>query len=57
MEPILLSDTELAEETTDEETLIHAWRVEQLCRLGLQRILAEAFAAQPALLSHRRDHR
>ena len=44
MEPILISDAELVEHTTDEELLIHAWRAEQLCRLGLPRILAETFA-------------
>ena len=44
MEPILISDSELVEETTDEELLIHAWRAEQLRRLGLPRILAETFA-------------
>jgi hypothetical protein len=44
MEPILTSDAELVEDTTDEELLIHAWRVEQLQRLGLPRILAETCA-------------
>jgi hypothetical protein len=44
MEPILISDSELVEETTDEELQIHAWRAEQLRRLGLPRILAETFA-------------
>jgi hypothetical protein len=44
MEPILISDSELGEDTTDEELLIHAWRAEQLRRLGLPRILAETFA-------------
>jgi hypothetical protein len=44
MKPILFSDTELVEDTTDEELLIHAWRTEQLQRLGLSRILAEKFA-------------
>jgi len=44
MEPILISDAELVEDTTDEELLIHAWRVEQLQPLGLPRILAETFA-------------
>jgi hypothetical protein len=43
-EPILISDAELVEDTTDEELLIHAWRVEQLRRLGFPRTLAEAFA-------------
>jgi hypothetical protein len=44
MEPILISDAELVAETSDEELLIHAWRVEQLQRLGLPHILAETFA-------------
>ena len=44
MEPILISDSELVENTTDEELLIHAWRAEQLRRLGFPRILAETFA-------------
>jgi hypothetical protein len=44
MEPILISDAEVVEDTTDEELLIRAWRVEQLQRLGLPRILAETFA-------------
>jgi hypothetical protein len=44
MEPMLISDTELVEDTTDEELLIQAWRAEQLRRLGLSRILAETFA-------------
>src|SRR6266536_544016 len=41
MEPILISDAEVAEDTTDEELLIHAWCAEQLRRLGLPRVLAE----------------
>ena len=44
MEPILISDTELGESTPDEELQIHAWRAEQLQRLGLPHVLAEAFA-------------
>ena len=44
MEQFLISDAELVEDTSDEELLIHAWRVEQLQRLGLRHILAEAFA-------------
>ena len=43
MEPILISDAELVEDT-HEELLIHAWRVEQLRRLGFARTLAETFA-------------
>jgi hypothetical protein len=44
MEPNLISDAELVEDTTDEELLIHEWCAEQLQRLGLPRILAETFA-------------
>jgi hypothetical protein len=44
MEQILVSDAELVEDTTDEELVIHAWRAEQLQRLGLTRILAVTFA-------------
>jgi hypothetical protein len=44
MERILTSDAELREHATDEGVRIHAWRAEQLRRLGLPRILAEAFA-------------
>jgi hypothetical protein len=44
MEPIVFSDTDLVEDTTDEELLIQAWRAEQLRRLGLSRVLAETFA-------------
>jgi hypothetical protein len=44
MEPILTSDGELVEDTTDEGLMIHAWRAEQLCRLGFSRTLAERFA-------------
>ena len=37
----------ISEDVTDvheEELLVHAWRAEQLQRLGLHRVLAEAFA-------------
>jgi hypothetical protein len=44
MEPNLMSVAELAEDRTDEELLIHAWRAEQLLRLGLPYRLAERFA-------------
>jgi hypothetical protein len=44
VQPILISDTQLVEDTTDEELLIQAWRAEQLRRLGLSRILAWTFA-------------
>jgi hypothetical protein len=43
MEQIVMS-TEDLEDRTKEEVLVHAWRSEQLRRLGLPRILAEAFA-------------
>ncbi len=46
MEPILLSDDELFADSTDEELSIHAWRAEQLRRLGLSGILAHAFARE-----------
>jgi hypothetical protein len=46
METILISDAELVEDTIDDERIIHAWRVEQLQRLGLPRILAETFAGR-----------
>lgn len=44
MEPILISDTDRADDSVDEQLLVHAWRAEQLRRLGLSRILAETFA-------------
>ena len=44
MEPTMIANAELVEERSDEELLIHTWRVEQLERLGLPRVLAEAFA-------------
>jgi hypothetical protein len=44
METILLSDDELFADSTDEDISIHAWRAEQLRRLGLPGILALAFA-------------
>ena len=44
MEQVLISDAELVEDTTLEELRIHAWRSEQLQRLGVHRILAETFA-------------
>ena len=43
MEPTLTFIDELDSEP-DEELLVHAWRTEQLGRLGLSRILAETFA-------------
>ncbi len=44
MEPMLMSEAELVEDATDEERLIHAWRAEQLQRVGLPHVLAETFA-------------
>jgi hypothetical protein len=43
MEPMLMFADEL-DEGTDERLLVHAWRAEQLARLGLPHALAEAFA-------------
>ena len=45
MKPILISVSELVEDTADEELLIQAWRAEQLRRLGLSRAVADTFAA------------
>jgi hypothetical protein len=42
MEPTLITVNELGSDA-EEELLVRAWRVEQLRRLGLPRILAEAF--------------
>jgi hypothetical protein len=44
MEPTMIANAKLVEERSDEELLIHTWRVEQLELLGLPRVLAEAFA-------------
>jgi hypothetical protein len=44
MEPILQPDDELFADSTDEELSIHAWRAEQLRRLGLSGIVVLAFA-------------
>jgi hypothetical protein len=43
MERILVSPADF-EYVPDEELLVHAWRAEQLRRLGLHRVFAEAFA-------------
>jgi hypothetical protein len=43
MEPILQSAEE-RDHDADEQLLVHAWRTEQLRRLGLRPALAEAFA-------------
>jgi hypothetical protein len=47
MEPILLPADDPADDLvsdSEEELLVHAWRTEQLRRLGLHRVLAETFA-------------
>jgi hypothetical protein len=46
MEPILMSDSDLEEahDGLNEQHVVHAWRTEQLQRLGLHRLLAETFA-------------
>jgi len=44
MEPITISDADLSEGTSDEELLVHAWRAEQLLRMGLSSSLAVTFA-------------
>jgi hypothetical protein len=44
MEQIPISHAELVEDTSDEERTIHAWRAEQLRRLGLSHTVAETFA-------------
>jgi hypothetical protein len=44
MEPILISEPDLVENTVDEEEVIRAWRAEQLRRLGLRHLQAETFA-------------
>jgi hypothetical protein len=43
MESMLIADTE-HEPRTQEEILVHEWRAEQLHKLGLPRLLADAFA-------------
>jgi hypothetical protein len=43
MDPIQMAADDRHEET-EETRLVHAWRTEQLRRLGLHRIIAEAFA-------------
>jgi hypothetical protein len=45
MEPILISEGDLAAERADEGQLVHAWRAEQLRRLGFPQALADMFAA------------
>ena len=43
MDPIQMAADD-REEETEETRLVRAWRTEQLRRLGLHRIIAEAFA-------------
>jgi hypothetical protein len=43
MDPTLMAADD-REVETEETRLVHAWRTEQLRRLGLHRIIAEAFA-------------
>jgi hypothetical protein len=46
MEPMSLVYEELEElGGRDEAILVHAWRAEQLCRLGLSGAIADAFAS------------
>jgi hypothetical protein len=44
MDPTLMLEYDVVEDTSDEEALINAWRVEQLRKLGLSPTLAESFA-------------
>ena len=43
METTLLPEFDV-DERTDEELMVHHWRVQQLHRLGLPRLVAEALA-------------
>jgi hypothetical protein len=43
MKTLVMIDVDVAD-VLEEELLVHAWRSEQLQRLGLHRIFAEAFA-------------
>jgi hypothetical protein len=43
MEPILKPADDL-DDDVQEDLLVHAWRTEQLWRLGVPRVLAEMFA-------------
>lgn len=45
MEPLLTSEADFAVERADEKQLVHAWRAEQLHRLGFPQALADMFAA------------
>jgi hypothetical protein len=45
MKPLTISEPELElHGPIEEEMLVQAWRIEQLLRVGLPRVLAEAFA-------------
>jgi hypothetical protein len=44
MEAILMSDAVLVENAIDRVNLVHAWRAEQLRRLGFSRAFAKKFA-------------
>ena len=44
MQSTQISDVELFQDATDEALAVHAWRAEQLRRLGMSRILAHTFA-------------
>jgi hypothetical protein len=44
MKPIPMLESELVEVVADDELLIHAWRAEQLRRIGLSDALADTFA-------------
>jgi hypothetical protein len=47
MEPISILDPEATlDDVESGELLVHAWRVEQLRRLGVRRASAETFAAR-----------
>jgi hypothetical protein len=43
MKTLVMIDTDVTD-VHEEELLVHEWRAEQLQRLGLHRVLAEAFA-------------
>ena len=45
MDPVLISDSNLAHDRSREDLLVQAWRAEQLRRLGVPRLLAETYAA------------
>jgi hypothetical protein len=44
MKPTMFVQPELARDAAVDELLIEAWKVEQLCRLGLSQTQADAFA-------------